>query len=244
MTVNSSVLPFSWIFSLFMRVTISCSLSWAWELDADAAAPFPSPASVDVIISVCRLPHKLQRNIQTHLFVIDFSFFFLLPTLSLQQNMWKLELRTDRKLHEIIHTKKKARSYLFLLATTAHTRRIATIAKSTRRITSQSGGRNNKLLSIKAESVINHFSLWFSQHGHIWLQVHSLWTSGYWRYMWSNMAAHSMNHGPPGAHVQAEHDQSVLCHQVVVELCVNKTKGKHLMSDTDYSMTYQKWEHD
>lgn len=52
MTVNSSVLPFSWIFSLFMSVTISCSLSWAWELDANAVAPFPSPPSLDVIIRV------------------------------------------------------------------------------------------------------------------------------------------------------------------------------------------------
>ncbi len=74
MTVNSSVLPFSWIFSLFMRVTISCSLSWAWELDADAAAPFPSPPSLGVIIRVCCLPHQLQEHIQTHLFIIDFFF--------------------------------------------------------------------------------------------------------------------------------------------------------------------------
>lgn len=72
MTVNSSVLPFSWIFSLFMRVTISCSLSWVWELDGNTVAPFPSPPSLDVIIRVCFLPHKLQRHIQTHLFIIDF----------------------------------------------------------------------------------------------------------------------------------------------------------------------------
>ena len=75
MTVNSSVLPFSWIFSLFMRVTISCSLSWAWELDADAAAPFPSPPSLGVIIRVCFLPHQLQEHSQTYLFAIDFFFF-------------------------------------------------------------------------------------------------------------------------------------------------------------------------
>lgn len=52
MTVNSSVLPFSWIFSLFMRVTISCSRSSAWELDAAAAASLPSLASLDVIVRV------------------------------------------------------------------------------------------------------------------------------------------------------------------------------------------------
>lgn len=60
MTVNSSVLPFSWMFSLFMRVTISCSLSWLWELDA-AAAPLPSLPSLDVITRVFCLPHQLQK---------------------------------------------------------------------------------------------------------------------------------------------------------------------------------------
>lgn len=74
MTVNSSVLPFSWIFSLFMRVTISCSLSWACELDADAAAPFPSP-SLGVIIRVCCLPHQLQA----HVIHLNYRIFFAIP---------------------------------------------------------------------------------------------------------------------------------------------------------------------
>lgn len=65
MTVNSSVFPFSWIFSLFMRVTISCSLSWAWELDA--VAPFPSPPFLDVIIRVWLLPHQLKEQWQIRL---------------------------------------------------------------------------------------------------------------------------------------------------------------------------------
>lgn len=77
MTVNSSVLPFSWIFSLFMRVTISCSRSWDWELDGNAVAPFPSPPSLDVIIRVCFLPHKLQGHIQTHLSLITIDFFVI-----------------------------------------------------------------------------------------------------------------------------------------------------------------------
>lgn len=52
MAVNSSVLPFSWIFSLFMSVTISCSRSWARELATEAAAPFPSLLLFEVIIRV------------------------------------------------------------------------------------------------------------------------------------------------------------------------------------------------
>lgn len=66
-TVNSSVLPFSWTFSLFISVTISCSLSWAWGLAADAAVPLPSLLLLEVIIRVWLLPHNLCQYIK-HIF--------------------------------------------------------------------------------------------------------------------------------------------------------------------------------
>lgn len=151
MTVNSSVLPFSWIFSLFMRVTISCSLSWAWELDADAAAPFPSPPSLGVIIRVCFLPHQLQEHSQTYLFAIDFFCFF--STRKICENWIRLLIAVHARngggdvvpnmLRDISVSvwKKKSKSYLCLFATTAHTTRITAMATITKMITSQSGRR-------------------------------------------------------------------------------------------------------
>lgn len=104
MTVNSSVLPFSWIFSLFMRVTISCSLSWAWELDA--AAPFPSP-SLGVIIRVWCLPHQLQKQAHIRLLVIYF-----LSSHSLRQNMWE---------HSLLTTAHREKQGIMFMSKTCHT---------------------------------------------------------------------------------------------------------------------------